>query len=84
MVDTLDAAPMFDDDDMAITSDDVVNDLFQLFYDTDALPYLPAIIAAAASGDIDAWLDAQDRIPGGTYDDESDEYWDALYVRLRA
>jgi hypothetical protein len=72
---------MFDDDDTAITSDDVVNDLFQLLYDTDALPYLPAVIAAAASGDVDAWLDAQDRIPGGP-DDESDEYWDALDVRL--
>jgi pimeloyl-ACP methyl ester carboxylesterase len=81
MVDALDASPMFDDDGTAITSDDVVNDLFQLLYDTNALPYLPAVIAAAASSDVDAWLEAQDLIPSG-YDDESDEDWDALYVRL--
>jgi pimeloyl-ACP methyl ester carboxylesterase len=82
MVDALDAAPMVDDDGTEITSDDVVNDLFQLLYDTDALPYLPAIIAAAASRDLDAWLDAQDRIPAASYDDDSDAYWDALYERL--
>jgi pimeloyl-ACP methyl ester carboxylesterase len=82
MVDALDAAPMVDDEGTEITSDDVVNDLFQLLYDTDALPYLPAIIAAAATGDVDAWLDAQDRIPAASYDDESDAYWDALYERL--
>ena len=82
MVDALDASPMFDDEDTAITGDDVVNDLFQLPYDTNALPYLPSIIAAAASGDIDAWLDAQDRIPASVDDDTSDAYWDALDERL--
>lgn len=82
MVDTLDAAPMIDDDGTAITSDDVVNDLFQLLYDTNALPHLPAIIAAAATRDIDAWFDAQDRIPADFRDDESDAYWDALDARL--
>jgi len=82
MVDALDAAPMIDDDGTAITSDDVVNDLFQLLYDTNALPHLPAIIAAAAARDIDAWFDAQDRIPADFHDDESDAYWDALDARL--
>lgn len=82
MVDALDAAPMVDDDDTAITSEDVVNDLFGLLYDTNALPYLPSIIAAAASGDIDAWLAAQDRIPGTALDDDDDAYWAALDERL--
>lgn len=81
MVDTLDAEPMFDDDGTAITSGDVVNDLFSLFYDTDALPYLPAIIAAAASGDVDAYFDALDLLPAAPEDD-SDAYWDALDERL--
>ena len=82
MVDALDASPMFDDDDTTITSDDVVNDLFQLMYDTNALPYLPAIIAAAASGDIDTWFDAQDQIPAGFSHQGSDAYWEALDERL--
>ena len=82
MVDTLDASPMLDDDGTAVTGADVVNDLFQLLYDTNALPYLPSIIAAAASGDIDTWFDAQDRIPADVHDDESDAYWNALDARL--
>jgi pimeloyl-ACP methyl ester carboxylesterase len=82
MVDTLDAAPMLDDDGAAITSDDVVNDLFQLLYDTNALPHLPAVIAAAAARDIDGWFDAQDRIPADLSHDGSDAYWDALDARL--
>jgi pimeloyl-ACP methyl ester carboxylesterase len=82
MVDALDASPMFDDADTAITSDDVVNDLFQFMYDTNALPYLPSIIAAAASSDIDAWFDALDRIPASFDHDASDAYWEALDERL--
>jgi len=82
MVDTLDASPMLDDDGTAVTGADVVNDMFQLLYDTNALPYLPSIIAAAASGDIDAWFDAQDRIPADFSHHGSDAYWDALDARL--
>ena len=82
MVDALDASPMIDDDGTAITSGDVVNDLFQLLYDTNALPHLPAIIAAAATRDIDAWFDAQDRIPAAFSHHDSDAYWDALDERL--
>ncbi len=82
MVDALDTSPMVDDDGTAITSNDVVNDLFQLLYDTNAIPHLPSIIAAAASRDIDAWFDAQDRIPAGFSHHDSDAYWDALDERL--
>jgi pimeloyl-ACP methyl ester carboxylesterase len=84
MANDLNVSPMFDDDGIEISGDDMVSELFSLLYDTNALPYLPSIIAAAASGDFDAWFDAWDRIPFGFSHYDSDAYWDALDKRLLA
>ncbi len=55
MIDDLNRNPMMGEDGREITGDDVVNELFNLLYVTTALPYLPAIITAAASGDYEAY-----------------------------
>jgi pimeloyl-ACP methyl ester carboxylesterase len=55
MIDDLNRNPMLGEDGREITGDDVVNKLFNLLYVTTALPYLPAIITAAASGDYEAY-----------------------------
>jgi pimeloyl-ACP methyl ester carboxylesterase len=55
MIDDLNRNPMRSSDGEAVTGDDVVNELFKLMYSTTALPYLPAVITAAANRDYEAY-----------------------------
>ncbi|MCU0512409.1 MAG: alpha/beta hydrolase [Anaerolineae bacterium] len=57
-VDALNASPLTDPDDDSfwLSGDDLVNEIFNLLYDTASLPLLPALMEAAARRDVATYL----------------------------
>jgi len=89
MIDDLNRDAMVGEDEFGderqIDGDTVVNELFGLFYSTTVLPYLPAIITAAANRDYDAYVtlsESRDDGIAAQLEMMTDEEFDAYAARF--